>query len=163
MTLEASDARPSRRDLPEVEVPFRLLRPWECWAWGVLAGAVVFGATWLVQWLIYVYLLGHNDFHVVGVSVASLLTFIFVQRMMAGSRQRRLATLRRFQTIAKMNHHIRNSLQTILYQSYNMDPEEAARLKDAVDRIQWVLDQVLPAVHDDGKGKPPDDSSERAA
>lgn len=84
---------------------------------------------------------------------------------MAASRQRRLATLRRFEIVAEMNHHIRNSLQTILYQSYTLDEDVAARLKDAVDRIQWVAERVLPDVQDDSgkRGKSPDDSSERAA
>jgi hypothetical protein len=167
MTLPASDeGRTPRaeRDFPSAGIPFRVPARWKSWAIGLAAGSAVFLATFSTQWFIYNYLLGQDEFHWVGVSVASVLTFIFMQRMMARSRQRRLATLRRFQAIAETNHHIRNSLQTILYQSYSMDSEVAARLKDAVDRIEWVLEQVLPAVHDDGgKGKPPDDSSERAA
>ena len=85
---------------------------------------------------------------------------------MAASRRRRLETLRRFQIIAEMNHYIRNSLQAILYQSYSVDEAAAVRLKDAVDRIAWVLEEVLPAVHDGGHWeKPPDDDqpSDRAA
>src|ERR1051326_8881573 len=166
MSLPSSDARRTIADddLPGARLPFRVPAPWESWLLGFAAGCAVFVATFAIQWFIYVYLLGHNEFHFVGVSVASVLTFIFIQRMMDHSRQRRLETLRRFQTTSEMNHHILNSLQTILYQSYTLDDDVATRLKDAVDRIQWVLDRVLPAVHDGGKrGKSPDDSSERAA
>jgi signal transduction histidine kinase len=167
MSLPSSDARHTLADenLPGAQLPFRVPALWESWLLGFAAGCAVFVSTFAVQWFIYGYLLGHNEFHFVGVTVASILTFIFIQRMMVHSRQRRLETLRRFQIIAEMNHHIRNSLQTILYQSYTLDDEVATRLKDAVDRIQWVLERVLPAMNDDGekRGKSPDDSSERAA
>src|ERR1051325_9104679 len=153
MSLPSSDARRTTAvyDLPGTQLRFRVPAPWESWLLGFAAGCAVFVATFAVQWFIYIYMLGHSDFHFVGVGVASVLTFIFIQRMMDYSRQRRLETLRRFQIVAEMNHHIRNSLQTILYQSYTLDDEVATRLKDAVDRIQWVLDRVLPAVHDGGK------------
>jgi signal transduction histidine kinase len=166
MSLPSSDARrTSAFDNPSgLPTPFRVPAPWESWLLGFAAGCGVFVATFSIQWFIYIYLMGQSEFHFVGVGVASVLTFIFIQRMMDHSRERRLETLRRFQIVAEMNHHIRNSLQTILYQSYTLDDEVATRLKDAVDRIQWVLDRVLPAMHDGGKrGKSPDDSSERAA
>ena len=167
MSLPPSDARRTFADesFAGAPLPFRIPAPWESWLLAFAAGCGVFVATFAIQWFIYGYLLGHTEFHFVGVSVASVLTFIFIQRMMYHSRQRRLDTLRRFQIIAEMNHHIRNSLQTILYQSYTLDDDVATRLKDAVDRIQWVLDRVLPAMTDDGekRGKSPDDSSERAA
>ena len=168
MTLPSSDERlphPREGEFRVLDGSFRVPKAWESWFLGVVAGCAVFVLTFAVQWFVYDYLLGDTEFHFVGVAVASLLTFIFIQRMMSYSRQRRLATLRRFQVIAEVNHHIRNSLQTILYQSYTLDDEVATRLKDAADRIQWVLDRVLPAMQDDsGKGrKSPDDSSERAA
>ena len=148
-----------------MQVQFRVPGAWESWCFGVVAGCAVFAATFAVQWFVYGYLLGHEDVHLIGISVASILTFTFVQRMMSASRQRRIATVRRFAIIAETNHHIRNSLQTILYQSYTLDSDVAARLKDAVDRIQWVLERVLPDVHDDSgkRRKSPDDESERAA
>jgi signal transduction histidine kinase len=167
MSLPPSDARRkiAEDELRRAQLPFRVPAAWESWLLAFAAGCGVFVATFAIQWFIYGYLLGHNEFHFVGIAVASVLTFIFIQRMMDHSRQRRLETLRRFRIIAEMNHHIRNSLQTILYQSYTLDDEVATRLKDAVDRIQWVLERVLPEITDDGekRGKSPDDSSERAA
>jgi signal transduction histidine kinase len=167
MTFSPSDERRTFRaaELPDVEIRFRVPGAWESWFLGFIAGCAVFVATFGVQWLIYGYLLGHEDIHLIGISVASILTFTFVQRMMAASRQRRLATQRRLALVVEMNHHIRNSLQTILYQSYTLDDDVATRLKDAVDRIQWVLERVLPDVYDDGgkRRKSPDDESERAA
>jgi len=148
-----------------IEAPFRVPAPWESWAVALGSSCAVFAITVAIQWFIYNKLLGQSEFHAVGVSVASVLTFVFIQRMMAASRRRRLETLRRFQIIVEMNHHIRNSLQAILYQSFSLDDSAAARLKDAVDRIAWVLEEVLPAVQDGNWGKPPDDDqpSERAA
>jgi signal transduction histidine kinase len=168
MSVPSSDARSTDRPenrVPGIEAPFRVPPTWESWAVALGASCAVFGITFAIQWFIYHDLLGQTEFHAVGVSVASVLTFIFIQRMMAASRRRRLETLRRFQIIAEMNHHIRNSLQAILYQSFSVDDAAAARLKDAVDRIQWVLEEVLPAVHDGYRGTTPDDDKpdERAA
>ena len=168
MSIPSSDARTTDRPesrIPVNEAPFRVPAPWESWAIALGASCAVFAITFAIQWFIYINLLGQTEFHFVGVAVASVLTFIFIQRMMAASRLRRLETLRRFQIIAEMNHHIRNSLQAILYQSYSVDDAAAARLKDAVDRIAWVLEEVLPGVHDGNVGRPPDDDqpSERAA
>ncbi len=167
MSVPSSDERTTDRPehrMPEIEAPFRVPAPWESWAIALGASCAVFAITFAIQWFIYIDWMGQTEFHLVGVSVASILTFIFIQRMMAASRLRRLETLRRFQIIAEMNHHIRNSLQAILYQSFSLDETAAARLKDAVERIAWVLEQVLPAVQDGRWGKSPDDDeSERAA
>ena len=167
MSRFPSDERRTTRadEFPDAGGPFRVPAVWESWCLAFIASCAVFACTFAIQWFIYSYLLGHGEIHMVGVSVASVLTFIFIQRMMAASRQRRLATVRRFALVAEMNHHIRNSLQTILYQSYTLDDDVAARLKDAVDRIEWVLERVLPDVNDDGgkRRNSPDDESERAA
>jgi signal transduction histidine kinase len=168
MSLPYSDERSTFEadiNLPGPESPYRVPARWESWAVAFAAACAIFTITGVLQWFVYVYLLGHDELHYVGTSIAALLTFGFIQRMMAASRQRRVATRRRFEVVAEMNHHIRNSLQTILYQSYTLDDDVAARLKDAVDRIQWVLERVVPAMDDDGgkRRKPEDDSSERAA
>jgi uncharacterized membrane protein YciS (DUF1049 family) len=166
--LPRDEGRTGRAEdnLPEPAVPFRVPARWESWLLAFVAACAIFVVTFAAQWFVYNYLLGQTEIHFVGMVVASLLTFAFIQQMMSASRQGRLATRRRLQVVIEMNHHIRNSLQTILYQSYTLDEDVAVRLNDAVDRIQWVLDRVLPGLHDDGgKGtKPPDDdSSERAA
>src|SRR5207237_9789422 len=72
---------------------------------------------------------------------------LLIQRQLTEQRKERLAALRRFELIAEMNHHIRNALQTISYQRYtDTDPAASQRLKEAVERIQWVLEEIWPVV-----------------
>jgi signal transduction histidine kinase len=149
----AAEKSPDLQLAGRIHVPSRA----ETWLIALFAGISVFGLSMAAQWYFYVYRGGHQDVRVFSASVAGVVTTLLVQRLMAASRDRRLANLRRFQIIAEMNHHIRNSLQTISYQRFAADAESAARLKDAVDRIQWVLEQVLPKVQEEGgKPRPPD-------
>ena len=60
-------------------------------------------------------------------------------------RHRLRQLMQRFQTIASMNHHVRNALQVIMYSSYvPSDQEQLARIRNAVERIEWALQEVLP-------------------
>lgn len=54
---------------------------------------------------------------------------------------------RRLETIALMNHHIRNALQVISASSYMSDrAREMGAIEDAVNRIQWALREILPKI-----------------
>ncbi len=144
-----SDSAQSAQAPPVVGEPkARVPGTAEIWLLGCAAGCAVAVGTVVAQWFFYNYLLQTNGVRLVGPIVAGVLTLIFTQQMMEASRRRRLQTMHRFQIIAEMNHHIRNSLQMISYQSFSADAAAAERLKDAVDRIQWVLQEVLPGVHD---------------
>src|SRR5215470_10829356 len=52
----------------------------------------------------------------------------------------------RLRIIALMNHHVRNALQVITYSQY-LQPHEnqVGQVKQAVERIEWALREVLPA------------------
>jgi hypothetical protein len=51
----------------------------------------------------------------------------------------------RLRTIAAMNHHVRNALQVVMYSAYvPADQEQLSRIRDAVQRIEWALQEVLP-------------------
>jgi hypothetical protein len=54
----------------------------------------------------------------------------------------------RMNTIAELNHHIRNALQVIRYlgghQSSGLDAMQLQLINDSVDRIEWALREVLP-------------------
>jgi hypothetical protein len=53
--------------------------------------------------------------------------------------------MERLKTIALMNHHVRNALQVIALSTHMPpDAEQIARMKDAVERIEWALREVLP-------------------
>jgi hypothetical protein len=51
----------------------------------------------------------------------------------------------RLHTIALMNHHVRNALQVITSANYiRPEAEQVTQIKDAVQRIDWALREVLP-------------------
>ena len=54
----------------------------------------------------------------------------------------------RMNTIAELNHHIRNALQVIKFlgaqQKPGLDPMQLQLINDSVDRIEWALREVLP-------------------
>ena len=51
----------------------------------------------------------------------------------------------RLRVIAEMNHHIRNALQVIAYHAWSAKSEqEIAAMNEAVNRITWALQEVLP-------------------
>jgi hypothetical protein len=79
------------------------------------------------QWLSW--LIGVTD---------TLLVTLLVGVLMFQSRRLHLLTHYRFSVIAECNHHVRNALQAISYQ------EGALEVREHIDRIEWVLNEVLP-------------------
>ena len=57
-------------------------------------------------------------------------------------RRRRRYLAERLQTIALMNHHVRNALQAIKYARYT--PNDVRVIEDSVARIEWALREILP-------------------
>ncbi len=45
--------------------------------------------------------------------------------------------------ISEMNHHIRNALQAIVY-AQSLDGDHSIVMHEAVGRIEWALDEILP-------------------
>ena len=75
---------------------------------------------------------------------------IFSYLLMIYEKRRRMILARRMAIAAEVNHHIRNALSAIIYStSVRRDQPLQATLKDATDRIDWVLTTVLP----DGDGR----------
>lgn len=111
-----------------------------------LAVAVaVFGICVLGQWTFYGKILQQDGIRYVTPTIAGIVTGLAAFRMLMMDRTQVLAFVQRFQAIAEAHHHIRNALQSLSYQRYLMEDGEAAnRLLDAVNRIQWVLDEVFP-------------------
>jgi signal transduction histidine kinase len=87
--------------------------------------------------------------HLPGSIIAASVTAIWTFRLEQLNRQRQQAHLRRFQLISDMNHHIRNALQVISYHAFLQDGyTEHEHIRDAMNRIEWVLQEVLPQVND---------------
>jgi hypothetical protein len=75
--------------------------------------------------------------------VAAVAFLLEQRRENALARQRQRAAI-----IDQMNHHIRNALQIIVCQT-NLEvsrPQELRDIASAVDRIDWALREILPAV-----------------
>ncbi|MGC2743842.1 MAG: hypothetical protein WA672_11685, partial [Candidatus Angelobacter sp.] len=53
--------------------------------------------------------------------------------------------IKRNRTIGEMNHHIRNALTVLLfYGTRGEDPQPRVAVSLAVQRVEWVLDVILP-------------------
>jgi two-component sensor histidine kinase len=62
-------------------------------------------------------------------------------------RKERVRVIERLATIDEMNHHIRNALQIISFNAHGESSEtELAEIRQAVTRIQWSLNEILPKV-----------------
>lgn len=71
---------------------------------------------------------------------AALLAFLLARYY---ERLRR-SDLERLQVAADVNHHVRNALTTVLYSVYaKQDPHLNQITEEAVDRIDWVLREIL--------------------
>ena len=65
-------------------------------------------------------------------------------------RRQRQNIIRKLEVIRMMNHHVRNSLQVICYASADPAQEELRKnIRDAVERIDWALREVLPGQRED--------------
>ncbi|HEY2466381.1 MAG TPA: hypothetical protein VGI45_00900 [Terracidiphilus sp.] len=118
------------------------------WVFAVVCGMGVFFAALSLQWLIYDdWMHRGGPLRLVGSGIAFLLTFAFAYRWQLAARRRKLETLRRFETIRWMNDRIRNSLQAIACLVYATHPHVTDPVKDAVDTIENVLDEVLSKAH----------------
>lgn len=73
-------------------------------------------------------------------AVAALASGLVLVRMQA----RRRELLMRMQLVEDVNHHVRNALTAItLSSSLRPDPELHEQVRDACDRIDWVLNHAL--------------------
>jgi hypothetical protein len=98
----------------------------------------------LLQWFIYDDWMHRNGpLRLVGSVMAAALTFACVYHWQLGVRERKLEMLRRFERIRWMNDRVRNSLQAIEFVVYATNPHVTDPVKDAVDAIESVLQEVL--------------------
>jgi hypothetical protein len=118
--------------------------PVSVWFFAVVCGLAVFFFAIALQWLIYDdWMHRGGPLRLVGSAFAFLITFLFAYRWQLAARKRKLETLHRFETIRWMNDRIRNSLQAIECLVYATNPHVTDPVKDAVDTIETILDEVL--------------------
>ena len=73
----------------------------------------------------------------------------------------------RMETIAELNHHIRNALQVIKFwgaqQRPSLDAMQLQLINDSVDRIEWALREVLPKYQAEGMPQQQQDFHSKSA
>lgn len=113
-------------------------------ALSVLSGLLVFALALILQWLIYDDWLHRNGpVRIVGSALSCLLTAIFVYRWQQAKRAEKLEVLKRIETIRWMNDRIRNSLQAIECLVFATNSHVTDPVRDAVDVIEGVLQEML--------------------
>jgi phosphate/sulfate permease len=112
-----------------------------------VSGLAVLGASILLQWIIYIDWLHRPGIRLVGSVLAGVVTGIFAYLWQCAMRERRAEMLRRLETISRMNDRIRNALQIIECATYATNPEATEPVRDAVDVIEGVLQEVLVETH----------------
>ena len=118
------------------------------WLFAAVCGVAVFFIAICLQWLIYDdWLHKSGSLRLVGSAFAALLTLGFAYRWQLAARRRKLEILCQFETIRWMNDQIRNSLQAIECLVYASNPHVTDPVKDAVDAIENVLQEVLSEAH----------------
>lgn len=74
-----------------------------------------------------------------------LIAFALCYLLLQLESRRRTALARRMEIAAEVNHHIRNALTGVVFTAAaSNNPELEAVLRDATERIDWVLNTVLP-------------------
>lgn len=102
----------------------------------------------LLQWLIYDdWMHDNGQLRLVGSALALVLTFLFTLRWQLAKRGQMIEVMRRFETIRWMNDRIRNSLQAIECLVFATHPHVTDPVRDAVDAIENVLQELLNQTH----------------
>lgn len=97
-----------------------------------------------LQWWVYDdWLHQTGPIRIVGTALASIVAFLFVFRWQSSVRERQMDTVRRFQTIGRMNDRIRNELQAIEFATFVSKPDAMEPVRNAVDVIDGVLREAL--------------------
>jgi signal transduction histidine kinase len=81
--------------------------------------------------------------------LAGVLVGVLLYRVMDQAYKRRTAVLARLETIADLNHHIRNALHVISLSAYTTQNKLAIdAIDESVERINRALREILPSLPD---------------
>jgi len=85
-----------------------------------------------------------NDILLTSNALTGIVAGFFFFSLTNNERLRRKLVRDRLNTIAEMNHHIRNALQVITYATAADSEESVEMIRSSVERIEWALREVLP-------------------
>jgi len=107
----------------------------------VLIGVLSIVANVAMDWVIHGVVRRVLPSDILDAAVAAVLCGFVLIWMQSHRRE----LLLRMQVIEDVNHHVRNALESItLSFTLSSDQELDAKVRDAYDRIDWVLSDVLP-------------------
>ena len=110
----------------------------------IVAGLAIFLLALALQWFIYDDWMHKNGpLRLVGTALTFALTSGFVYQWQLGQREKGIESLQRFERVKWMNDRIRNSLQAIECVVYATNRHVTDPVRDAVDTIESVLQEVL--------------------
>lgn len=147
----ALDSKARKEDLDIAE---QLAPPREGWLfrsyWGIALLAFLFGSFVFVLGFGLDWTLLHDrdsirrTLELSDAAAALICGFVFLL-FLRSYRQQRAMLRQRVEVIANMNHHVRNALQVIEFNSYSTaDQQKLEAMKSSVNRIQWALRELLP-------------------
>lgn len=123
-------------------------------ATSLMLGLAVFFLAVFLQWLVYDDWMHRNGpLRLVGSALASALTFAFAYRWKLRTRRQKIEMLERFEKIKWMNDRIRNSLQAIECIAFCFNPHMTDPVRDSVDQIEDILQQVIAHAHPDSSAQ----------
>jgi hypothetical protein len=90
---------------------------------------------------------------VISDTILAIVGFALLYRMLLYGQQRKTQVIERLATIDEMNHHVRNALQIISFnaRAAACNEHELTEIKEAVQRINWALREVLPKMEPEFK------------
>jgi len=131
---------------PEPSTESGILSPSRMLLMALIAALVVFliGATFD-----YILLHDAHDSRTTALEVSDalggLIAGVLVYRLLQYERERRERLRQKLAIISDMNHHVRNALQVISFQTYsNADKEQLEAIRESMEHMQWALKEILP-------------------
>jgi hypothetical protein len=113
---------------------------------GLVVAMVVFIIDAGLEYLLLDRGISHSWTLFVSDAIAATAVAFFATYTFSLHKQREAEVRERVERIVEMNHHVRNALQVITYWSLaERDKKEVELIRQAVDRIEWALREVLPS------------------
>ena len=113
---------------------------------GLAIGLVIFIIDSGLEYILLAYGISHSWTLFLSDTIAAAAVAFFATYTFSLHQQKVADVRERVERVVEMNHHVRNALQVITYWSLaERDKKEVELIRQAVDRIEWALREILPA------------------